>query len=81
VVFYFLIGIIGATCSYFFCHYKSRFYAGIDDTLDVFGCHGISGIWGGFATGLWASEAVNPSANMDGSHNGAFYGNGPLLGK
>ncbi len=36
-----LIGIIGATFSYFFCHYKSKFYQGFDDTLDVFGCHGI----------------------------------------
>ena len=26
----------------------------IDDSLDVFGCHGISGIWGGIATGLFS---------------------------
>ena len=29
---------------------------GYDDALDVFGCHGIGGIWGGIATGLFASR-------------------------
>jgi Amt family ammonium transporter len=40
----------------------------IDDTLDVFACHGISGIWGSIATGLLATTAVN-------RFNGLFYGN------
>jgi Amt family ammonium transporter len=31
----------------------------IDDTLDVFACHGVGGIWGSIATGLFASAAVN----------------------
>ncbi len=26
----------------------------IDDALDAFGCHGIGGIWGGIATGIFA---------------------------
>ena len=52
----------------------------VQDTLDVFGCHGISGLWGGFATGLFASNDINPA--LDGtSRDGAFYGNGTLLGK
>lgn len=42
----------------------------LDDSLDVFACHGISGIWGALATGLFATVAVNPSAV-----NGLFYGN------
>lgn len=42
----------------------------IDDSLDVFACHGIGGIWGALATGLFATLAVNP----DGA-NGLFYGN------
>jgi Amt family ammonium transporter len=40
----------------------------IDDTLDVFACHGISGIWGSIATGLLATTAVN-------RFNGLLYGN------
>ena len=31
----------------------------ISDTLDVFACHGVGGIWGSIATGLFASAAVN----------------------
>ena len=52
---------------------KTKF--GYDDTLDAFGCHGIGGTWGGIATGLFATTAVNG----DGA-NGLFYGNAsPLL--
>lgn len=40
-----------------------------DDSLDVFGIHGVGGTWGMIATGLFASTAVNP----DGS-DGLFYG-------
>ena len=42
----------------------------LDDTLDVFACHGVSGIWGSIATGLFATTAVNPAGA-----NGLFYGN------
>jgi len=42
---------------------------GYDDSLDVFGIHGVGGTWGMIATGLFASTAVNP----DGS-DGLFYG-------
>ena len=31
----------------------------IDDTLDVFACHGVGGIWGSIAVGLFASVGVN----------------------
>jgi Amt family ammonium transporter len=40
----------------------------IDDTLDVFACHGVGGIWGSIATGLFAFAAVN-------GVNGLLYGN------
>lgn len=43
---------------------------GYDDSLDAFGVHGIGGIWGALATGLFASKAVNPAGS-----NGFFYGN------
>jgi Amt family ammonium transporter len=41
-----------------------------DDSLDVFGVHGIGGIWGIIATGLYATTSVNA-----GGANGFFYGN------
>ena len=41
----------------------------IDDTLDVFACHGIGGIIGALAVGLFATAAVNPAVQ------GLFYGN------
>lgn len=47
---------------------------GYDDSLDAFGVHGIGGMWGSIATGLWATTAVNP----DGT-DGLFYGSHELL--
>ncbi|PGW29106.1 ammonium transporter [Bacillus cereus] len=70
-----LIGAIGGILCFgavFFL--KTKF--GYDDTLDAFGCHGIGGTWGGIATGLFATTAVN----SDGA-NGLFYGNTTLLFK
>jgi ammonium transporter, Amt family len=46
----------------------------IDDTLDVFACHGVSGIWGSIATGIFATLTINPAA-----FNGLLYGNPGLL--
>lgn len=63
------IGIIAAAVCYFFVAViKTKF--GYDDSLDVFGVHGVGGIIGVLATGLWASKAINPAGN-----NGLFYGN------
>ena len=45
---------------------------GYDDSLDVFGIHGVGGTWGMIATGLFASTAVNPDGN-DGLFNGYPY--------
>lgn len=47
---------------------------GYDDSLDAFGIHGVGGLWGALATGLFATIEVNP----DGM-NGLFYGNPSLL--
>ena len=38
----------------------------IDDALDAFGCHGIGGVWGGIATGLFAKTSINSVARWDG---------------
>jgi ammonium transporter, Amt family len=43
---------------------------GYDDSLDAFGVHGVGGMWGALATGLWATKAVNPAGA-----DGLFYGN------
>jgi len=62
------IGLIGGgICYASVAIVKERF--GYDDSLDAFGIHGIGGMWGAIATGLWSTTAVNP----DGA-NGLFYG-------
>lgn len=48
---------------------------GYDDSLDVVGVHGVGGLWGALATGLFASKAVN-----DAGADGLFFGNPALLG-
>lgn len=57
------IGIIAGATSNFFAHLRSK--SRIDDTLDVFPCHGIGGMVGMIMTGIFASKAVN-SAAVDG---------------
>jgi Amt family ammonium transporter len=59
------------------CNLVANWRAGrskIDDTLDVFACHGIGGIIGAVAIGLFATAAVNPAVQ------GLFYGNPAQLG-
>ena len=67
-----IIGILTSTCSYICVEHivKDR----IDDSIDVFGIHGIGGITGALLTGVFASVAVNP----DGM-NGLMYGNPSAL--
>ena len=52
---------------------KSKF--GYDDALDAFGCHGVGGIWGGIATGLFTQTSINPVARW----NGLFFGDTQLF--
>ena len=67
------IGFVGAPVAYFSIKFiKARLK--YDDTLDAFGVHGMAGIWGALATGLFATTAVN-----DGGANGLFYGNAEQL--
>ena len=70
----FWIALIATCSSYFFVNVlKDRI--GVDDALDAFGCHGVSGIIGSIATGLFATKSVNSSL----SANGLFYGGGVHL--
>lgn len=67
------IGFIGAICCYVaVAVLKSKF--GYDDSLDAFGIHGVGGMWGAIATGLFATVSVNP----DGA-DGLFYGGNLLI--
>lgn len=60
-----IIGALVSPICYFFISFvKSKF--GYDDALDVFGCHGIGGIWGGIATGLFTQKSINSAAAWDG---------------
>ena len=63
-----VIGIGAGGLCYMVVNYV-KLILGYDDSLDVFGVHGVGGTWGMIATGLFASTEINP----DGS-DGLFYG-------
>ncbi len=62
------IGFVAAIISNLAVHYKAK--SRLDDTLDVFPCHGIGGMVGMILTGVFATKAVNPAGA-----DGLFYGN------
>ncbi|WP_313581746.1 ammonium transporter [Lacrimispora sp.] len=66
-------GLVSPICCFFIDYVKSRF--GYDDALDVFGCHGIGGIWGGIATGIFGKTSINPAA----AWNGLAFGESALF--
>lgn len=63
-----LIGAVAAPISYYAIKFRQR--RNLDESLDVWACHGIGGTWGALATGLFSSKAVNPQGA-----NGLLYGN------
>lgn len=65
--------LVSPICYFFISKVKPKFQ--YDDALDVFGCHGIGGIWGGIATGIFASKDINPAL----PYNGLVYGEIQLL--
>jgi ammonium transporter, Amt family len=67
-----VIGAVAGVACYSAVRLKSHF--GYDDALDVVGVHGIGGIWGALATGVFASVAVNSAGS-----NGLLYGNARQL--
>ncbi|GAB6174350.1 ammonium transporter [Paradesulfitobacterium aromaticivorans] len=69
-----VIGLVGGTLCYFAVSVlKAKL--GYDDALDAFGCHGIGGMWGALATGLFATKTINPAGA-----DGLLYGNPAQLG-
>ncbi len=62
-----VIGAVASLVSYAAIYYLKP-KLGYDDALDVFGIHGMSGIWGAIATGIFATPLINEAA-------GLLYGN------
>lgn len=62
------VGVVAAVVSNIAVYYKSK--SRLDDTLDVFPCHGIGGMAGMLMTGIFATKTVNSAGN-----DGLFYGN------
>lgn len=61
----FIIGILVSPICYFTVILLKQKLK-IDDALDAFGCHGIGGIWGGIATGLFGKSFINSVEKWDG---------------
>jgi Amt family ammonium transporter len=68
-----VIGAVAAPLSY--CTMRFRDRRKLDESLDVWACHGIASTWGMIATGLFATVTVN----ADGA-NGLFFGNAAQVG-
>ena len=62
------VGVVAAIISNIAVYYKQK--SRLDDTLDVFPCHGIGGMVGMLMTGIFATKAINSAGN-----DGLFYGN------
>ena len=62
------IGGLAAPISYYAIKLRQKW--GLDESLDVWACHGMGGTWGALATGLFATKLVNPAGA-----DGLFYGN------
>ena len=63
-----VIGAVAAPISYYSIRFRQK--RRLDESLDVWACHGMGGAWGAIATGLFATTLVN-GAGAD----GLFYGN------
>ena len=68
-----IIGLVAGVVSNLVANWRAG-RSRIDDTLDVFACHGIGGIIGAIGVGLFATALVNPNVN------GLFYGHPIQLG-
>ena len=60
-----IIGIIVSPICYFMIAVVKKKF-GYDDALDAFGCHGVGGMWGGIATGIFGLSSINSVAEWNG---------------
>ena len=63
-----VIGAVAAPLSYYGIRFRDK--RKLDESLDVWACHGLASTWGMVATGLFATIEVNSAGA-----NGLFYGN------
>jgi Amt family ammonium transporter len=63
-----VVGAVSAPISYYAIRFRQR--RSLDESLDVWACHGIGGTTGALLTGLFATKLVNPAGA-----DGLFYGN------
>ncbi len=68
-----IIGLGAGIASNLVSNWRARTH--LDDSLDVFACHGMGAIWGMIATGLFATLAINTAGG-----NGLFFGDPGRLG-
>jgi Amt family ammonium transporter len=68
-----LIGLVAGVLCNSVSNWRAR--TRLDDSLDVFACHGAGSMWGVIATGLFATTMINSAGS-----NGLFYGNPTQLG-
>jgi Amt family ammonium transporter len=67
------IGIVAAVVCYYAMILRAK-KMGVDESLDVWACHGIGGTWGALAVGIFGSVAVNSAGA-----NGLILGSGAQL--
>jgi len=68
-----VVGAVAAPLSYYTMRFRDRLK--LDESLDVWACHGMASLWGMMATGLFATVSVN-----SGGANGLFFGNPGQIG-
>jgi Amt family ammonium transporter len=68
-----IIGVVASIISNYLAHYKTK--TALDDTLDVFPCHGVGGMVGMLFTGIFASSAINGAV----TNQGLFFGETTLF--
>jgi len=68
-----VIGVVASIISNYLSHYKTK--TALDDTLDVFPCHGVGGMVGMVFTGVFATSGIN--ANV--TEQGLFFGETSLF--
>jgi Amt family ammonium transporter len=66
------IGAIASVVSYYSIRLRQKF--GLDESLDVWACHGMGGLTGALLTGVFATKSVNPAGA-----DGLLYGNPQLF--